>query len=131
MKRYYSLKKNRDFQFTFRVGKSLHCNACTIIYAKDYRQKKTSRKAKCPPVAPHVQIGFSASKKIGNAVERNYAKRRLREAVSGHIMNIHKGYNIIFIARKAILTAPFSDICRSLSALLEKAGLINIDEANI
>lgn len=123
MKRCYSLKKNRDFQFTYRVGKSAGCRLFTLIYVRDYRKKKPSKKATTESIT-HVRVGFSVSKKIGNSVRRNKAKRRLREAMAPMLPYIRPGYNLIIIARPAVLDEPFSGLCRSMEKQLVKADLL-------
>lgn len=63
------------------------------------------------------QIGFGlvASKKVGNAVCRNKAKRRLREIIRTHLPAHGKqGYLYLFIARKAILTCDFASLPKDL-----------------
>lgn len=127
MKRCYSLKKNRDFQFTYRVGKSTGCRLCTLIYVRDRRKKKQSRKAE-PEVISSVRVGFSVSKKVGNSVQRNRAKRRLREAVRPLLPRIRPGHNLIFIARPAVLDEPFASLCRQVEKLLQKADLLQQKE---
>ena len=56
-------------------------------------------------VKPAIGVGFTASRKVGNAVERNRAKRRLRAWVR---LNLHKkgivGVDYVFIARQNILS---------------------------
>ncbi len=64
------------------------------------------------------QIGFTASKKqVGNAVERNRAKRRLRSLVDHHKTLISKQppHKIVLIARKEILTIPFDALVKDFS----------------
>ena len=57
-----------------------------------------------------VKIGFSVSKKIGNAVVRNKTIRRMREAVTPLIPCIKPGCRLIFIARQPIVDEKLPDI---------------------
>ncbi len=70
-----------------------------------------------------VQVGFSVSKKIGNSVMRNRAKRRLKACFSPLLLQVKPGYNLIFIARSAALTTPFPSMQRSMVAALQRAGV--------
>lgn len=125
MKRCYSLKKNRDFQFTYRMGKSVGCRLCMLVYVRDRRKPRASRKNAPTPV-PNVRVGFSVSKKVGNSVQRNRVKRRLRAALDMFLPSLQPGYNLIFVARAAILDEPFPSLCAQVARLLEKAGLLVI-----
>ncbi|HRX74783.1 MAG TPA: ribonuclease P protein component [Hyphomonas sp.] len=50
---------------------------------------------------PHAGAGFTATKKIGNAVVRNRAKRRLREAARQLLPQLGRpGWDYVFIARQ-------------------------------
>ncbi|MDR1619985.1 MAG: ribonuclease P protein component [Clostridiales bacterium] len=123
MKRCYSLKKNRDFQFTYRVGKSVGCSSCTLIYARNHRRQRPSKNG---AAAPHngVRIGFAASKKVGNSVKRNRAKRRLRAAFSPLLERIRPNHNLILIARPAVLEESYTRICFNVQKMIAKADLL-------
>jgi ribonuclease P protein component len=60
---------------------------------------------------PQIRVGFTATKKIGNAVTRNRAKRRLRE-VARAILPRHgrPGYDYVFIARSSTALRPFEKL---------------------
>lgn len=124
MKRCYSLKKNRDFQFTYRVGKSVGNRFCTIVFVRDYRKKRPSRHPSPPPPVPNVRVGLSVSKKVGNSVQRNRAKRRLRAAFAPYLGRIRPGHNLILIARPETLNAPFEKLDQAMHTLLTKANLL-------
>ena len=57
------------------------------------------------------RFGFTATKRIANAVERNRIRRRLKEAlrVSGALAAA-KSCDYVFVARREALTAPFADL---------------------
>ena len=110
VKRADSLKRKKEFRYTYRVGKSQANRLCALVFAGN----RTGS----------VKVGFSVSKKIGNSVCRNRVKRRMREAVTPLIPSITGGHNVIFIARQAIMEAPFEELCVSMRALLRRAGLL-------
>ena len=122
LKRLYSLKKNRDFQFTYRVGKSVGCRLFTLIYVRD-RRKPRKPKSSVLQAEAHVRVGFSVSKKVGNSVQRNRVKRRLREALSPYLQEICPGHNLIFIARPGMLDEPFLSVRQTVLQMLKKAEL--------
>ena len=70
-----------------------------------------------------VRVGYTASKRIGNAVARNRAKRRLRAAVA-HVMPVSAqcGCDYVVIARAATLTRPFDALAGDLAAALSRVG---------
>ncbi|MBT9372078.1 ribonuclease P protein component [Rhizobium sp. CSW-27] len=71
-----------------------------------------------PDSAPRV--GFTVTKKQGNAVERNRMRRRLREAVRHSARFAMKdGHDYVIVARREVLTASFADITAALSERLE------------
>jgi ribonuclease P protein component len=61
------------------------------------------------------RVGFTVTKKHGNAVERNRMRRRLKEAVrqsAGFAM--HNGHDYVIVARRDVLTVPFADMTAQL-----------------
>lgn len=69
---------------------------------------------------PQTQVGFTASKKIGNAVLRNRAKRRLRSAARAVLpAEGRPGWDYVLVARpQATVTQPFAQMLRDLQAAL-------------
>jgi ribonuclease P protein component len=68
-----------------------------------------------------VRIGFTVSRQVGNAVERNRVRRRLREMVRlAQGGGMHDGHDYVLIGRRAALNVPFSDMRQELDAALSR-----------
>jgi ribonuclease P protein component len=70
-----------------------------------------------------LRIGFTASRKVGIAVVRNRARRRLRAAVD-QVMPLHAapGHDYVVIARAATVKRPFAALVGDLEAALRRLG---------
>jgi ribonuclease P protein component len=71
--------------------------------------------------APISRFGFTASRAIGGAVQRNRARRRLKEAVrlAGSSRAV-EGYDYVLIAREGTLQRRFTELVRDLERALVK-----------
>jgi ribonuclease P protein component len=67
------------------------------------------------------RVGFTASRKVGNAVERNRARRRLR-AAAGIVMPARAlpGHDYVLIARRTILSQPFDAVLDDLGTAVSR-----------
>lgn len=82
------LKNPKVFTKLYRKGRFCACKAVVAYFM--------------PNRLPFTRFAVSASKKIGNAVERNRAKRILRELYRQNEMKMPIGYDIVFVAREDI-----------------------------
>ena len=69
----------------------------------------------------HSRFAFVVSKRVGNAVIRNLIKRRLREAVKS--CELASGWDAVFIARRGVQNATYSDLSRATRNLLRRSGI--------
>jgi ribonuclease P protein component len=74
------------------------------------------RKTDAPP-----RFGFTVSKKVGNAVERNRVRRRLRDIVRRHAALLAQdGHDYVLIGRRAALQAPFGAMAADFTGALRR-----------
>ncbi len=109
--KYHSLKRNNDFARGYRFGKN-SVSPCLVLYVNKNRVKKT-------------RIGITTSKKVGNAVKRNRARRVIRQAIYDCNINKNLGKDLIFVARGQTPFKKSYEITKSMKKLLENAGIQN------
>jgi ribonuclease P protein component len=111
VKRNFRLTQSADIMRVRRSGKSYAHPLVVLVVL--------------PAVGEQTRFGVIAGRSVGNAVQRNRAKRLVREAVRPLLTKIHPGWKVIIISRKPILKENFTDIINCLQQLFFKAGLIN------
>lgn len=106
MKNSESLKKNRQFQFVYKYGKS-RANKYLVMYIKENGLGMN-------------RIGISVSKKVGNSVVRHRVTRLIRESYRLHENVFNSGLDMVIVARPAASMVGYYEI---ESALLHLAKL--------
>ncbi len=101
------LKKSKDFKNAIRNGGSWANQ--TLVLICYFSGLSSSR------------VGFSVSKRVGNAVTRNKIKRRLREIIRNE--DLPAGWDIVFIARKGCSISNYITLSRSVQSLFSRAKL--------
>jgi ribonuclease P protein component len=102
-----TLQKRRDFLKAAKAGKRV--TPGFILQVMDRHDGD-----------PAIRVGFTCSKKVGNAVARNRAKRRLRE-ISRLCMSEHgrPGHDYVLIGRAGVTARlPFDQLLADLRAAL-------------
>jgi len=105
------INKNFEFQRLYKRGTSVVC-AYFVIYAR--RNGTNSNR-----------LGITASKKIGGAVQRNRARRRLKELYRTNLHRLQKGFDIVIVARASAVTAEFDALLRSYFWATRKVGVLD------
>ena len=111
-----AINKNYEFQRLYRRGESA-AGAYFVLYARR-NGRNTNR------------LGITVSKKVGGAVQRNRAKRRLKELYRTTSHKIQKGYDIVFVARASAVTVEYEALERAYFWAIRKIGLANNDTKN-
>ena len=72
------------------------------------------------------RISFLASKKVGNSVQRNRARRVMKEAyrLTAPDLDLKTGYDLVIVARKSICEARTGDVMKVLGPALRKTGVV-------
>ena len=110
MKKEFRLTRSRDFKRVRETGKSVHHALVVLVYSEsDW---------------PQPRIAAVASKAVGNAVVRNFVKRRLKSCLARYTARIRKNTDLVFFARREITSAGFQVICVAIENLLTKADLL-------
>lgn len=103
----YLIKKKEDFVHVFRNGNFLNYKSFTINYARKVEKGKI--------ILP--RYGIVTSKKVGNAVQRNFARRRVK-ALKSIFLNCGKNeLDYVLVAKKHLLNENF----KILSSQIEEA----------
>jgi ribonuclease P protein component len=108
--RNFRLTQSTDFKRVRRYGKS-YAHPLLVLVVLPTDEERT-------------HIGVTAGRSTGNAVQRNRAKRLLREALRPILTQLRPGWKIIVISRKPILAATLTEIKISLLKLLSRADLL-------
>jgi len=73
---------------------------------------------------PEIRLGFTATKKLGNAVVRNRAKRRMRAAARAEFAAAAPiGLDVVLVAREAIRQNSFFELRADFRAALDRLGV--------
>ena len=110
MKAAVTLKKNHEFRRLYQKGASAVAGSM-VLYCRKNR-------------LGHNRVGFTVSVKLGNAVKRNRARRRLREVYRLTAPRLRQGWDLILVARGRTLTAPWKELNDSFLRLSRKLGLL-------
>ena len=104
----YRLHQNDEIRKLFQEGQRV-AHRLVVLYVRPN------------PNIAHPRFCFVASKRVGNAVQRNRAKRLLREAVRLNWQGITYSADYLLLAQKTTTTASFSELSEVVVQLFKKA----------
>ena len=112
MKKAYRVKSEEEFQIAFQNGVSF-ANRQLVLYVYP------------KPGQAHFRVGFSVSKKLGNAVNRNRIKRRLRQIMHELSPFIRQDADYLLIARFDIKHKDYQQMKQSAIHVMNIASVID------
>ena len=109
------LLKHSDFQRVYQNGRRQFTGNVTVFYLR-----------RCGPEAgAGPRVGFTVGKVLGESVERNRIRRRMREAVRLSWGACEGPVDVVFNPRKSVLTLPFAvlvdEVARALRLAAQRA----------
>ena len=109
-----TVKENYEFRRIYRKGKSV-VTPYLVLYCQKNRQGKT-------------RLGVTVSTKLGKAVIRNRARRRLREVWRLHLPEMHAGWDIVLVARSRCVEGSYQKMEKAYLHALAEVGLLKETE---
>ena len=108
MRRAWSIARREQFDRVFRRGKVAHGSLASV--------------RALPNGQDNSRLGLVVGKRIGCAVQRNRAKRLIREAVD--VRALPAGWDVVVTARPGIQSAKYADVEQELRGLLVRIGVL-------
>ena len=108
--RYEPITRNNDFVRAYSRGKS-YVHSHIVLYVRKNR-------------AGHTRVGLTATKKIGNAVQRNRARRVMRAALYSVLSQDVGPVDIVLVARGITPRLKSTKLAITLQKLLQSAGIL-------
>ena len=110
MKNTVTIKENRIFRIIYKKGRSSVTPFLVVYCRRNGRQ--------------HNRLGVTVSTKLGGAVVRNRARRRLREVFRLAQPDMKQGYDIILVARGRTANGPYRKLTAAFYKACGRLGLL-------
>lgn len=126
----FALRENHLYQKAYAGGKRAGAKTITVYVLKDRHAARLKKEN--PQKQTLNRVGISASKKIGGAVQRNRAKRVIREAYRAvdKSFGIQKGYLIVLVAHQAATEVKMQDVYRDMQKCFARLEMLQKTETN-
>ncbi len=112
--KFKAINENKEFVRGYRKGASF-VTPLAVVYVLKNRYG-------------YMRIGITASKKIGGRVQRNRARRVIREAFRSLGVDMSQSYDIIFVARGRTTRCKSGEVTPLIKQALIEAGVLNDKE---
>jgi ribonuclease P protein component len=102
------LRKHADFDQVYRSGRRLFSAHLTVFFLR--------------LDAGPARVGFTVTRALGKAVERNRIRRRLREAARLNLGKLGSAVDVVVHPKKSALAASFAELQAEVARAFEKIG---------
>jgi ribonuclease P protein component len=132
VKRDFRLTRSTDLKRVRKFGKS-YAHPLVVLVAipsteDESRETSQSRIRNVPEGGRVSKVAVTAGRSVGGAIQRNRAKRLLREAMRVLMPVVRPGWDVVLIARQPLSEATLYQVQMALSQLVRRAGLLLVPE---
>lgn len=110
MDRKKKIKSKKDYDRVYQRGRRYSARSCVVLWTNNDLGNN--------------RYGIVVSKKVGKAVERNRARRRLREVIRKMDNRMLQGYDVVVVAKKGAVDMAFVELVWDCERVFKKAGLL-------
>ena len=112
-----TLRNQRDFSKVYNRGRSRGSRFVVVLYRKNNLD--------------FTRTAFVSSKKVGNSVERNRARRLMKEAYRDLSGRVKSGYDIVFVARNTIIGSKEQEVRKVMEKAMAGCELLSSKETDL
>ena len=105
----YRVSSKEDYNHIYKNGKKIQAKYIIVFLAANNRE--------------YDRFGIVTSKKVGHAVQRNLAKRRIRAIIKNHLPTLKPGFDLVIVARYNIKDALYAALEKDFLNAIKKARL--------
>ncbi len=117
MNKNYSLRSMMEFKKVYSLGNN-YWNRNLILYVRKNEINFT-------------RIGYSITKKIGNAVVRNKIRRRMKEIIRLNYNDLLEGYDLVLIPKRNVVDITYEELENAILHILQISKLLKIEWYNV
>jgi ribonuclease P protein component len=108
----WRLRKHADYQRVYKAGRKQFSPSMTWFHAVQ------------PLTATSPRVGLTAGRVLGNAVERNRIKRRMREAIRANLHLLPATTDLVLHPRRVVLEINFVDLRTEIERIFNKVAAL-------
>ena len=117
------LKRRREFLIVASQGRKWAAPGLILQAMARPGDPTADSRSPVTTAADSLRVGFTVSRKVGNAVARNRARRRLKAAAEAVLPSqARAAYDYVLIGRQQTMTRPFPALLQDLETALRKTG---------